>query len=77
VDNSQSQNLVITNPGSGGVLISGNGVPGYQYRLQYSVVPGPAYFWQTLTNVTADGTGKFEYTDTSGDLTRFYRTAYP
>ncbi len=69
--------MVISNPASGSVLISGSGIPGYTYRLQYSDTPGPAYVWQDLTTVTADNTGQFSYTDTSGGLTRFYRTIYP
>ncbi|MGC9944040.1 MAG: MBG domain-containing protein [Verrucomicrobiota bacterium] len=77
LDNSQSQNLVITNLGNGSVLISGSGIPGYAYRLQYSDTAGPAFFWQDLTGVTPDNTGQFEYSDTSGTPTRFYRTVYP
>ncbi len=76
VDNSQSQNLTITALGGGSVLIGGSGIPGYTYRLQYSDSASP-FVWQDLVSVTADSTGKFSYTDTSGDTMRFYRTAYP
>ncbi len=76
VDNAQSQNLTTTDLGNGSILINGSGIPGYTYRLQYSDVSGP-FVWQDLTSVTADNTGKFSYTDTSGSPTRFYRTVYP
>jgi len=76
VDNTQSQNLTITDLGGGSMLINGSGIPGYTYRLQYSDVTGP-FIWQDLMGVTADGTGKFSYTDTSAAPMRFYRTVYP
>ena len=78
VDNSQSQNLAITDLGNGAFRINGNGIPGYLYRLQYSDTIAP-FNWQVMVggSVTADSTGKFEYTDTSGAPTRFYRTVYP
>ncbi len=75
VSNSQSQNLAISIIG-GPVLIKGSGIPGYTYRLQYSDTSGP-FAWQDLTNMAADGTGSFQYIDTSGSPTRFYRTVYP
>jgi subtilisin-like proprotein convertase family protein len=75
-NNGPSQNLFITQLGSGGVLVSGSGIPGYSYGLQYSVTANP-YSWQLLTNLTADSTGKFSFADQSGDTTRFYRTVYP
>ncbi len=76
VNNSQSQNLTISDPGGGSVLIEGNGIPGYTYRLQYSDTSGP-FVWQDLASVTANSVGAFQYTDTSGSPARFYRTAYP
>jgi subtilisin-like proprotein convertase family protein len=73
-----SQNLSITNLGNGSILITGNGIPAYTYRLQYSltlVTPN----WQDIIggSLTADSTGQFGYTDTPGGQTRFYRTVYP
>jgi hypothetical protein len=78
VDNSQSQNLTITDLGNGSFRINGNGIPGYTYRLQYSDTIAP-FNWQDIVggSVTADSTGKFEYTDTPGAQTRFYRSMYP
>jgi large repetitive protein len=76
VNNSQSQNLTISDLGGGSVLIEGSGIPGYTYRLQYSDTSGP-FVWQDLASVTANNVGAFQYTDTSGSPTRFYRTVYP
>jgi hypothetical protein len=77
-DNSQSQNLTITDLGNGSVLIQGSGIPGYTYRLQSSDTAGP-FNWSDIPggSVTADITGAFQYTDTPGGQTRFYRTVYP
>jgi hypothetical protein len=77
VDNNQSQNLTIVNLGNGSFQINGSGIPNYAYRLQYSdTIP---FTWQDLNDgsVTADSTGKFQYTDTSGSPMRFYRSVYP
>jgi hypothetical protein len=71
-----SQNLTITALSGGSVLISGNGIPGYTYRLQYTETTDP-FDWQELSAVTADGIGQFEYTDTSNAQMRLYRTVYP
>jgi subtilisin-like proprotein convertase family protein len=76
VDNAPSQNLVITPLGGNQYLINASGIPGYTYRLQYSDVTGP-FVWQDIESATADSTGKFSYTDTSGAPMRFYRTVYP
>ncbi|MGA2246322.1 MAG: YDG domain-containing protein [Verrucomicrobiota bacterium] len=72
----QSQNLAVADLGDGSILINGNGIPGYRYRLQYSDTSVP-FNWQNLETVTADNTGQFGYNDTSGSPTRFYRTVYP
>ena len=45
VDNSQSQNLTITDLGGGAFSINGSGIPGYTYRLQYSDSASP-FIWQ-------------------------------
>lgn len=78
VDNTQSQNLVISDQGGGSYLIRGNGIPGRTYRLQYSDVIGP-FVWQNLSggSVTADTKGSFQFTDTGGGAQRFYRSVYP
>ncbi len=76
VDDAPSQNLTITDLGEGSFRINGSGIPGYTYRLQYSDSPSP-FVWQSLVSATADSTGAFQYTDTSGAPTRFYRTVYP
>jgi hypothetical protein len=76
VDNGQSQNLAITALGNNQFLISGSGIAGYTYRLQYSDTSAP-FTWQDLVSETADNTGKFQYTDTTESQTRFYRTACP
>ena len=78
VDNAPSQNLVIVNLDNGSFRIDGNGIPGRTYRLQSATTLSPAN-WQDISggSVTADTVGKFEYTDTPGEGSRFYRTVYP
>jgi subtilisin-like proprotein convertase family protein len=78
VDNSQGENLTITNLGNGSYLIVGNGIPGRTYRLQSTPSLSPAD-WQILVggSVTAGGTGSFQYTNTPSGGTNFYRTVFP
>jgi subtilisin-like proprotein convertase family protein len=76
VDTAPSQNLTITDLGDGSFLINGNGIVGYTYDLQYSDTVTP-FVWVELGSLTADSTGRFTYTDTSGSSARFYRTVYP
>jgi hypothetical protein len=76
VDNAPSQNLTITDLGGGSFRVNGSGIPGYSYRLQYSDAVSP-FVWQNISSLTADSTGKFTYTDTSGSSARFYRTVCP
>ena len=78
VDNDPGQNLTITNLGGGQFRIRGSGIPGRTYRLQYTDELVPSN-WQILPGgtVTADDSGVFEFIDTSGSPTRFYRTVYP
>jgi hypothetical protein len=79
MDNSQSQNLVVTELGDGSAVMSGSGIPGYTYRLQYSVTAGPAFAWQDLATVTTDSSGRFNFTDTppANSPARFYRSTSP
>jgi hypothetical protein len=77
-DTSPAQNLTIKDLGNGSFLITGNGIPTYTYRLQYSpTLVTPA--WQDIAggSVTADSQGQFTYTGTSGSQAGFYRTVYP
>jgi hypothetical protein len=78
VDDDPAQNLTITSLGNGSFRISGNGIPGRTYRLQFTTLPSPSN-WQDIpgASVMADSTGKFEYTDTPGAGTGFYRSVYP
>lgn len=77
VDNSQSQNLVITPLGGNQYRIDGSGIPGRTYRLQFSDTA--PFTWQDLpgASLTADSVGRFQFTDTSTAPTRFYRSVYP
>ena len=77
-DDSLGENLTIVDLGNGSFRIDGNGIPGRAYRLQYSDILNPPN-WQFLpgATVTADSTGAFQFTDTSGAPTRIYRSVYP
>jgi hypothetical protein len=78
VDDEAGQNLTATDLGNGSFLIRGSGIPGRSYRLQYSDSLTPPN-WQDLAggSVTADSTGVFEFTDTAGASSRYYRSVYP
>jgi subtilisin-like proprotein convertase family protein len=78
VDNSQGENLAITNLGNGSYLIVGNGIPGRTYRLESTPSLSPAD-WQIIVggSVTAGSTGSFQYTNTPSGGTNFYRTVFP
>lgn len=80
LDDTPGQNLVITDLGGGSYRIDGSGIPGRTYRMQYNdaLTSSPAN-WLDLTSgsVTADIMGSFQYTDTSGNSTRAYRSVYP
>jgi len=78
VDDLPGQNLAITDLGSGSFRIDGNGIPGRAYRLQYTDTLTPAT-WLDLegATVTTDSVGRFQYTDTSGSGSRYYRSVYP
>lgn len=78
-DNSGSQNIAaIENLENNSSHIRFAGIPGRTYTIQYTtnlVTPG----WVSLTNLTADTIGLFDYTDTlpQGASARFYRSTVP
>jgi hypothetical protein len=80
VDNEPGQNLSITSLGGDpqSYRIIGSGIPGRTYRLQFTDTLTPAN-WQDLpgASVTADSNGVFQFIDTSGSPTRYYRSVYP
>jgi hypothetical protein len=78
VDTDPGQNLTITDQGGGSFLIRGNGIPGRIYRLEYSDTVAP-FTWQVLSggSVTANSAGVFQFTDTGGSGSRYYRSVYP
>ena len=77
-DVAPGQNLTITDLGGGSYRIRGSGIPGRTYRLQFTDTLTPAD-WQLLpgATVTADVSGVFEFIDTTGSATRYYRSVYP
>jgi hypothetical protein len=75
VDNGPSPNLTIVALGGAVYQISGNGIPGRTYRMQYSDTAGGS--WLPLGSPTADTNGLFQITDSSGSPQRFYRSVYP
>ncbi len=77
VDIGLSQNLAITNLGSGLVAIGGEGISGLAYIIQYTTNTLPTTNWLTLGTVTADPSGAFVLIDTVGPGLRFYRAIYP
>ncbi|MEY2408619.1 MAG: hypothetical protein QOF48_1289 [Verrucomicrobiota bacterium] len=72
------QNLTVSDLGDGRFRIRGSGIPGRTYRLQYTGTLTPVD-WQILpgASVVADASGVFEFVDTSGSSSRYYRSVYP
>ena len=77
-DDAVGQNLVITDQGGGSFLVKGSGIPGRTYRMQYTDSFSPTA-WTDFSggSVTANSTGAFQFTDTSGSSGRYYRSVYP
>lgn len=69
-------NLTATDLGNGSFRVTGDGLPGCTYRIQFTpdmVSPN----WQPLGTATANSAGFFEFTDTPGAPQRFYRAVWP
>ncbi|MGA2865253.1 MAG: MBG domain-containing protein [Verrucomicrobiota bacterium] len=77
VDTGPSRNLAISNLGNGSFAISGSGIPGRTYIIQYTTNSPPTLNWQTLGTTTADTFGSFVLVDAGGSSLRFYRAVYP
>ena len=77
-DDAVGQNLVITHQSGNTYLIEGSGIPGRTYRMQFTDSLSPTA-WTDFSSgsVTADSTGAFQFTDTSGSSGRYYRSVYP
>jgi len=62
----------------GGMLLTFSGLPFAMHRVQYTASLASAS-WTTAANVTADGLGAFNFTDTNAPLAnqRFYRAVCP
>ena len=58
------------------VHLKGRGMPNVINRIESSLDPSAGGF-TTLTSVSADSTGAFQYDDTSAGTKKFYRLAYP
>ncbi|MGC8990848.1 MAG: Calx-beta domain-containing protein, partial [Verrucomicrobiia bacterium] len=73
-----SLNLTWADDHDGSVRITGNGVPGYNYTIEYTdSITEPD--WQPLSNLQADDFGCFECMDwpPAGSPSRFYRATTP
>ena len=79
-DDSLTPNLTVASLGDGSFAITGNGIPGRTYRLQYTDSISPP-FWQDVSggSISVDALGNFSHTETpSGNPSqRYYRTVYP
>jgi subtilisin-like proprotein convertase family protein len=79
-DDSLTPNLTVASLGNGSFTITGTGIPGRTYRLQYTDSISPPS-WQNVSggSITVDALGSFSHTETpAGNLSqRYYRTVYP
>jgi hypothetical protein len=66
----------ITHPASNTIHLQCLGVPNAVNRIEFSPDLSPNSF-ATLTSVSADAAGAFQYDDTNVGATKFYRLAYP
>lgn len=69
-------NLEIIASGDAGFTIRGSGVPGLDYRIQYTTDMTNSN-WLPLGTATADLNGSFRYSDTNASEQRFYRSQWP
>jgi hypothetical protein len=77
-DNPLPLTFAIANPGDGSIHLTFDGIPGYNYRIEYTEdLSNPV--WQTLTTQTADGFGVCQFVDWSltNAPARFYRAVWP
>ncbi len=75
VDTAQSQNSKLTVEGSN-LRVRFYGIPGRTYQVQFAEAV-PTNTWFTLTSLTANALGVFEYLDTNGPSARYYRSIQP
>jgi hypothetical protein len=75
-DNGSSANLTVSALGNGSNAISGSGVPGRVYQLQFAD-GGQTTNWQVLGQAIADPNGLFGFIDPDGSPQRVYRTVCP
>jgi photosystem II stability/assembly factor-like uncharacterized protein len=66
----------VTHPASNTIHLQCLGVPSAVNRIQFSLDLSPNSF-TTLTSITADPAGSFQYDDTNAGTKKFYRLAYP
>jgi uncharacterized repeat protein (TIGR03803 family) len=57
--------------------ISGRGAPGRVYTLQFATNLAPPTAWSTLTTVSADSQGNWQFDDLTNAPPRYYRTSFP
>ncbi len=76
VDNAPSCNFIRTQS-DGSVQLTFAGIPWWTYRIQYTESLSPPN-WQTLTNLTADALGAYQYVDRppTNAPSRFYRSVF-
>jgi hypothetical protein len=75
-DNGSSANLTMSALGNGSYAISGSGVPGRLYALQFAD-GGQTAHWQALGQALADPNGLFGFIDPDGSPQRLYQTVCP
>jgi hypothetical protein len=75
IGDDQSANLAVVNLSNNTYLVTFSGIPGLTYTIQYTEsLTQPD--WSTITNMTADSKGFFEYMDSlpQGTPSRYYRS---
>ena len=76
-DREISRNIAtVSNLGGGNFKITGFGIPGVTYKVQFTESLVAPITWSDLGTATVGDHGEFEFTDPSGAASRFYRTFF-
>lgn len=76
--NQQDSFTDLTKNGNGSMTLNFQGIPGYQYLMQFTTNLTPPIAWQTISTNTAASNGLWQFTHTgaTNHIDGFYRSVY-